>query len=100
MAEEQAPSAAGLADFVARMGGERSLRVEENLGEGYVRLRVAEAERRQAKHDIRCVEDMVIELLRNSRDAGAKRIYLATSREGDLRTTTILDDGSGVPQDM
>ena len=100
MAGEQDPSATGLADFVARMGGERSLRVEENLGEGYVRLRVAEAERRQAKHDIRCVEDVVIELLRNSRDAGAKRIYLATSREGGLRTTTILDDGSGIPKDL
>ena len=86
--------------FVASMGGERSLRVEENLGEGYVRLRVAEAERRQAKHDIRCAEDIVIEMLRNSRDAGAKHIYVATSREGDLRTITILDDGSGIPEDM
>ena len=36
-----------LVSFVASMGGERQLRVEENLGEGYVRLRVAEAERRQ-----------------------------------------------------
>ena len=63
----------GLVGFVASMGGERNLRVEENLGEGYVRLRVAEAERRQAKHDIRCVEDIVIEMLRNSRDAGAER---------------------------
>ena len=44
-----------LLGFVASMGGERALRVEENLGEGYVRLRVAEAERRQAKHDVRCV---------------------------------------------
>jgi len=90
----------GLLGFVASMGGERNLRVEENLGEGYVRLRVAEAERRQAKHDIRCAEDIVIEMLRNSRDAGAKHIYVATSREGDLRTITILDDGSGVPEDM
>ena len=89
-----------LVGFVASMGGERSLRVEENLGEGYVRLRVAEAERRQAKHDIRCIEDIVIEMLRNSRDAGAKHIYVATSREGDVRTLTILDDGSGIPQDM
>lgn len=89
-----------LLGFVASMGGERSLRVEENLGEGYVRLRVAEAERRQAKHDIRCAEDIVIEMLRNSRDAGAKHIYVATSREGDLRTITILDDGSGIPEDM
>lgn len=89
-----------LLGFVASMGGERNLRVEENLGEGYVRLRVAEAERRQAKHDIRCVEDVVIEMLRNSRDAGARHIYVATSREGDVRTLTILDDGSGIPADM
>lgn len=93
-------SAQDLAGFVARMGGDRALRVEENLGEGYVRLRVAEAERRQAKHDIRCVEDAVIEMLRNSRDAGARHIYVATSREGALRTTVVLDDGSGVPDDM
>ena len=62
-----------LLGFVASMGGERALRVEENLGEGYVRLRVAEAERRQAKHDVRCVEDIVIEMLRNARDAGARQ---------------------------
>ncbi len=89
-----------LANFVANMGGERALRVEENLGEGYVRLRVAEAERRQAKHDIRCAEDIVIEMLRNARDAGAKNIYVATAREGNVRTITMLDDGSGIPQDM
>lgn len=89
-----------LTSFVSAMGGDRALRVEENLGEGYVRLRVAEAERRQAKHDIRCVEDIVIELLRNSRDAGAKHIYVASTREGDVRSITILDDGSGIPEDM
>lgn len=89
-----------LTDFISLMGGDRQLRVEENLGAGFVRLRVAEAERRQAKHDIRCVEDIVIELLRNARDAGARHIYLATSREGDTRTLTMLDDGSGIPADM
>lgn len=89
-----------LADFISSMGGDRALRVEESLGEGFVRLRVAEAERRQAKHDIRCVEDAVTEMLRNARDAGARHIYVATSREGDMRTTTMLDDGSGVPEDM
>ncbi len=89
-----------LVGFVSSLGGERALRVEENLGEGYVRLRVAEAERRQAKHDVRCVEDAVIEMLRNARDAGARHVYVATSREGDLRTTTMLDDGSGIPEDM
>ena len=89
-----------LLGFVASMGGERSLRVEENLGEGYVRLRVAEAERRQAKHDVRCVEDIVIEMLRNARDAGARHIYVATTREGDLRSLVMIDDGSGIPEDM
>ena len=57
--------------FIASMSGEGNLRVEENLGDGYVKLRVSEAERRQAKHDIQSVEDIVIEMLRNARDAGA-----------------------------
>lgn len=82
------------------MGGERQLRVEENLGSGFVRLKVAEAERRQAKHDIRSVEDAVVELLRNSRDADARHIFVATSREGDTRTITVLDDGRGIPQGL
>lgn len=89
-----------LAGFVARMGGERQLRVEENLGEGFVRLRVSEAERRQAKHDIRCIEDVVIELLRNARDAGARTIYVATGLIDGLREVTVIDDGSGIPEDM
>lgn len=88
-----------LAEFVADVAGGH-LRVEQNLGEGYVRLRVDEAERRQAKHDIRCVEDAVIELLRNSRDAGAHNIYVATAKDGKLRTTTVIDDGAGIPKDM
>ena len=69
-----------LISFVASMTGEGNLRVEENLGEGFVRLRVSEAERRQAKHDIQHVEDIVIELLRNARDAGASQIFLATQK--------------------
>ena len=89
-----------LAAFVSRMGGERVLRVEESFGHGYVRLLVSEAERRQARHDVRCIEDVVIELLRNSRDASAHRIYVATGREGDIRTLTMLDDGAGIPLDM
>lgn len=90
----------GLLAFVAQMGGERQLRVEESLGDGYVRLRVAEAERRQAKHDIRCVEDIVIEMLRNARDAGARHIYVAMIREGEERTLVMLDDGVGIPLSM
>lgn len=89
-----------LAEFVATLGGGDGLRVEETLGNGFVRLRVAEAERRQAKHDIRCVEDAVIELLRNARDAHASRIYVASSKERDVRTITIVDDGDGIPAHM
>lgn len=92
--------AADLISFVAQMSGEGSLRVEEDLGEGFVRLRVAEAERRQAKHDIRHVEDVVIELLRNARDAGAAHVFVATARTGTERTLAVIDDGSGIPDDM
>ena len=89
-----------LISFIASMSGEGNLRVEENLGEGYVRLRVSEAERRQAKHDIQHVEDIVIEMLRNARDAGADKVFLATTKEDGVRTLVFLDNGSGVPQDM
>lgn len=89
-----------LISFIASMSGEGNLRVEENLGEGFVRLRVSEAERRQAKHDIQHVEDIVVEMLRNARDAGAQHIYLATLKEEGVRTLLFLDDGSGVPDEM
>ncbi len=95
-----APSSLDLVGFVSSMGGDKALRVEESLGEGFVRLRISEAERRQAAHDVRCIEDALIELLRNSRDAGARHIYVATAREGDLRTLVVLDDGTGIPEDM
>ena len=89
-----------LVDFIASVSGDAHLAVEENLGSGYVRLRTAEAERRQAKHDIRCVEDIVIEMLRNARDAHARNIYVASSKEGDIRTIVLIDDGDGIPADM
>lgn len=89
-----------LISFIASMSGEGNLRVEENLGEGFVRLRVSEAERRQAKHDIQHVEDIVIEMLRNARDAGATRIYVATFKEEGMRSLLFLDNGCGVPEDM
>ncbi|OUN89181.1 ATP-binding protein [[Collinsella] massiliensis] len=89
-----------LISFIASMTGEGNLRVEENLGEGYVRLRVAEAERRQAKHDIQHVEDIVIEMLRNARDAHATALYVATVKEGGQRTLLFLDNGCGIPRDM
>ena len=89
-----------LLDFVSQVSGDSYVKVEENLGDGYVRLRISEAERRQAKHDIRSVEDVVIELLRNSRDAHAHRIFVANAREGDSRSLTVIDDGVGVPSHM
>lgn len=89
-----------LLDFVSSVAGDELLKVEENLGDGFVRLRVSEAERRQAKHDIRCVEDAVIELLRNSRDAGAGRIFLASSKEGAIRQIVCVDDGEGIPKHL
>ncbi len=89
-----------LLDFVSAVSGDQYVKVEETLGDGYVRLKVSEAERRQAKHDIRTFEDVVVELLRNSRDAHARRIYVASGREGDTRTMTVIDDGIGIPPAM
>jgi anti-sigma regulatory factor (Ser/Thr protein kinase) len=89
-----------LIDFIEQVSGGLHLRVEENLGGGFVRLRSEEAERRQAKHDIRQVEDIVIEMLRNARDAGATTVYVATTKEGDSRTITVIDDGEGIPPDL
>jgi hypothetical protein len=90
-----------LIDFVSSMTDAARLRVEENLPHGFVRLKVAEAERRQAQHDIRSVEDVVTELARNSRDAGARNIFVAFQKEqGRYRKVTVLDDGCGIPEDM
>lgn len=84
-------------NFIDSVCNENRLRVEDDLGDGFVRLRSDEAERRQAAHDIRSVEDIVIELLRNSRDAHAKNIFLSVSKEGTQRSITVIDDGDGIP---
>lgn len=89
-----------LAGFIEEVTGGSHLRVEEDLGGGFVRLRISEAERRQARQDIRCCEDIVLELLRNSRDAAARVVYIATAREGKRRLITAIDDGCGIPQGM
>jgi len=89
-----------LIDLVSAVSGEAYLKVEENLGDGFVRLRVSEAERRQAKHDIRSFEDVVVEMLRNARDAHAQRIFVATARDGDTRLLVMIDDGVGIPEGM
>lgn len=89
-----------LSAFIDAHAKKDRIRIEERLETGYVRLNVAEAEARQAKHDIRCVEDIVIELLRNSRDAGASNIYIAIDKEASLRTIVVIDDGCGIPESM
>ena len=90
----------GLTSFIENVIGDESLRIEEKLGAGFVRLRVSEAERRQAKHDIQYVEDAVCEMVRNSRDAHASHVFVASTREGGLRSLLVIDDGDGVPSSI
>ena len=89
-----------LEEFVESVNGTGHLRVEHDFGDGFVRLQTSEAERRQAIQDIRCTEDIVLELLRNARDAHAQNIYVAMAREGDKRFVTVVDDGVGIPPSM
>ena len=86
--------------FIENVSGDSHLRVEADLGDGFVRLRSAEAERRQAVHDIRSTEDVVIELLRNARDANARSIFVAATREERRRRIVMVDDGDGIPPAM
>ena len=89
-----------LAGFVESVSGGSHLRVEHDYGDGFVRLHTSEAERRQAAQDIRNSEGIVLELLRNSVDAHASRIFVAMSREGDKRLLTVIDNGDGIPESM
>lgn len=68
-----------------------------DLGAGFARLTGVEGLRRGPSH-INSVEDAFLELLRNSHEAGAKNIYVASSLRGRrYRTLTVLDDGHGIP---
>lgn len=89
-----------LGSFIDEVCGESRLRVEADLGDGFVRLRISEAEKRQAAQDIRSTEDIVVEILRNARDAHANMIFVAVQREGDRRTVTVIDNGDGIPEHM
>ena len=89
-----------LQDFVNEVNGDSRLRIEHDFGDGFVRLRSSEADRRQAAQDIRCSEDIVLELLRNSRDAHASHVFMAISREESRRVITVIDDGDGIPASM
>jgi hypothetical protein len=85
--------------FFSELNIKNDLKIEEDLGNGFVRLKISEAERRQALQDINCVEDIVVELLRNSRDAGSRNIFLATKKIADKkRLIYCIDDGTGIPE--
>jgi hypothetical protein len=69
-----------------------------DLGAGFARLTGVEGARRGPSR-ITHVEDALLELARNSRDAGAARIYVASALKGRrYRTITVIDDGHGIPQ--
>ena len=86
--------------FITDVVGDGYRKIEEDLGGGYVRLCTSEADRRQAAQDIRSSEDILIEMLRNARDAGARNIFIATQHVGDMRSIVVIDDGDGIPADM
>lgn len=89
-----------LTDFIDAVCTQSHLRVETDFGDGFVRLKSEEAERRQAAHDIRSTEDALIELLRNSRDAHAHSIFIATTKTEGKRKILVIDDGDGMPENM
>jgi len=68
-----------------------------DLGAGFARLTGVEGARRGPSR-ISYVEDALLELLRNARDAGATRIYVASALKNKrYRTLTVIDDGHGIP---
>jgi histidine kinase/DNA gyrase B/HSP90-like ATPase len=68
-----------------------------DLGAGFARLTGAEGARRGPSR-VTHIEDALLELLRNARDAAAKNVYVASTLKGRrYRSLTVLDDGHGVP---
>lgn len=95
------PNSSDLERFLDELNIKDSLNIEEDLGYGYVKLKISEAERRQALQDINCVEDIIVELLRNSRDAGSKNVYIGTRKiEDKRRKIYFVDDGCGIPPEL
>jgi hypothetical protein len=69
-----------------------------DLGAGFARLTGVEGARRGPSR-ITHVEDALLELARNARDAGAANIYVAsTLKDRRYRTLTVIDDGHGIPE--
>ncbi|MBC7333549.1 MAG: ATP-binding protein [Actinobacteria bacterium] len=90
----------GFQKFLSDLGINDILKIEEDLGNGYVRLKISEAERRQALQDIKCIEDIIVELLRNSRDAKSRNIFIGTRKSSARRIIHFIDDGVGIPPDF
>jgi hypothetical protein len=68
-----------------------------DLGAGFARLTGVEGARRTPSR-ISYVEDALLELLRNAREAGATSIYVAsTLKNKRYRTLTVIDNGHGIP---
>jgi hypothetical protein len=69
-----------------------------DLGAGFARLTGVEGARRGPSR-ITHVEDALLELARNARDAGAANIFVAsTLKNRRYRTLTVIDDGHGFPE--
>ena len=69
-----------------------------DLGAGFARLAGTEGLRRTPV-PLRSVEDALFELLRNSRDAGAQNVYVASILKARrYRSLTVIDDGDGIPE--
>jgi Histidine kinase-, DNA gyrase B-, and HSP90-like ATPase len=69
-----------------------------DLGAGFARLTGVEGARRGPSR-ITHVEDALLELARNARDAGAANIFVAsTLKNRRYRTLTVIDDGHGIPE--
>jgi hypothetical protein len=69
-----------------------------DLGSGFARLTGPEGARR-GPSSLAYVEDALLELLRNARDAGAQNVFVASSlKNRRYRTLTVLDDGEGMPE--
>jgi hypothetical protein len=69
-----------------------------DLGSGFARLTGAEGLRR-GPGSIRSVEDALLALLRNSRDAHARNVYVASSLSSRrYRQLVVIDDGRGIPE--
>ncbi|MBM3705132.1 MAG: ATP-binding protein [Actinobacteria bacterium] len=85
--------------FLSELNIKNSLKIEEDLGSGFVRLKISEAERRQALQDIKTVEEIAVEFLRNSRDSSAGNIFIATKKTSEKkRLIYCIDDGNGIPE--